>query len=151
VNHTIDGIGLERWFLKTLINLSNSQGYYIGRGSPTKGTPSDELVRIAYGLSDFAAPAGLYMVGQVGEKIVSMDRVSFAPLIDSPNVTIVGGLFRFRGSRFLLYLEAIDPSVTMKNIVLDGKSWGTAQMSRHLQTIRVEDRGQLSQRVTFKW
>src|SRR5580704_164600 len=49
----IDGPKMERWFLKTLINLSYERGHPIGRDSRVPGRPSDRLVRVAYGMESF--------------------------------------------------------------------------------------------------
>ncbi|MGC1220935.1 MAG: hypothetical protein WA872_04030, partial [Candidatus Sulfotelmatobacter sp.] len=102
--YRIDGIGLERWFLKTLINLCCDRGYPIGRGSQIVGRPSDDLVRIAYSLGSFRDKAGLYFVARVGMKIESTDTVIFAPLVQKDVPRVEGGLFVFRGQSFLLFL-----------------------------------------------
>src|SRR5690348_538201 len=49
----IDGPGLERWCLKTLINLSCNGTLPIGRDSQVVGRPSERLVRVAFGLESF--------------------------------------------------------------------------------------------------
>src|SRR5579871_4387929 len=53
---------LERWCLKTLINtnLNLKPGWPIDGDSPD---PTDELVRIAFGVERFKRPLGLYLVG----------------------------------------------------------------------------------------
>src|SRR6202034_2773995 len=44
--HFLDGVLIERWFLKTLINLAFDGKYPIGADSSVEGWPSDRLVRI---------------------------------------------------------------------------------------------------------
>jgi hypothetical protein len=97
----INGPLLERWFLKTLINLSIGGAWPIGSG--VKGRPSKELVEIAFGKRQFESGAGLYVAGRPGEKIDSMDRVNFTPMTDEANV-LVAGRFNFRGYTFFLCL-----------------------------------------------
>jgi hypothetical protein len=97
----IDGPRLERWFLKTLINLSFGGEWPIG--SNVKGAPSTELVEIAFGQRRFEYGGGLYMAGRAGEQIDSMDRVNFTPMTDESN-SLVAGRFNFRGYTFLLCL-----------------------------------------------
>ena len=92
----IDGPKLERWFLKTLINLSLA-------GDNSLGNPARELVKIAFGSSEFGHGAGMYLVGRAGEQIDSYDRLSCITLTDEHG-NPVGGRFNFRGYTFLLYL-----------------------------------------------
>jgi hypothetical protein len=97
----INGPLLERWFLKTLINLSVGGEWPIGSG--VKGSPSKDLVEIAFGKRQFENGAGLYVAGRAGEQIDSMDRVNFTPMTDEANV-LVAGRFNFRGYTFFLRL-----------------------------------------------
>ncbi len=97
----INGPLLERWFLKTLINLSVGGEWPMGSG--VKGSPSRELVEIAFGKRQFEHGAGLYVAGRAGEKIDSMDRVNFTPMTDDANV-LVAGRFIFGGYTFFLSL-----------------------------------------------
>lgn len=103
----IDGPRLERWFLKTLINLTFRSQWMIGPGSPA-GTPSKEWVESAYGLREFVDGSGLYLAGEVGEQIDSMDRVKIEPMTDGNE--LVAGRFNFRGYTFFLSLipEKVD-------------------------------------------
>jgi len=98
----IDGPRLERWFLKTLINLSFGGEWTIGRGSHPGGTVSQELVEIAFGRRPFENGAGLYLSGRTGETFESFDRVSMTPLTDEQ--FLCSGRFNFRGFTFFLNL-----------------------------------------------
>lgn len=98
---SIDGPLLERWFLKTLINVNFGGEWPIG--SSVKGVPSKELVEVAFGKRLFENGAGLYVAGRAGEHIDSFDRVSFTPMTDAQD-TLVGGRFNFRGYTFFLCL-----------------------------------------------
>jgi hypothetical protein len=73
----VNGPLLERWFLKTLINLSFCGEWAIGLGSHKRGTPSERLVKIVFGREAFEPYAGLYLASYPGENVDSMDRVSF--------------------------------------------------------------------------
>ena len=99
----INGPGLERWFLKTLINVAFGHEYRIGRDSTAPGEPSPALVEIAFGKRNFEGRAGLYQVVHVGEQIQSSDTFKFTPLIKDGH-HIDGCLFAFRGFRFFLFL-----------------------------------------------
>src|ERR1039457_6265753 len=69
--YTIDGLLLERWFLKTFINLSVVDNkWIIGEGTHPCGMPSDDLVRIAFGLNRFEGNLGLSIASHVGEQFI---------------------------------------------------------------------------------
>lgn len=109
-NHcAIDARRLERWFLKTLINVTFEGPLPIGfDGEP--GKPSDNLVRTAYGHEGFKGDSGMYIGVAIGMKIETADKVRFAPLIHK-GAHIVGGLFTFRGLHAVLSLDpaGLDP------------------------------------------
>ena len=99
---TIDGPRLERWFLKTLINLSFGGAWTIGRGTHPVGTVAQELVEVAFGIRQFQDGAGLYVSARTGENIDSFDRVGMTPL--SYGHHLCAGRFNFRGFTFFLNL-----------------------------------------------
>lgn len=67
---TTDMLLLERWCLKTLINmnLSSKPGFPFD-AERKSNRPTDELVRIAFGLKRFTPPMGLYRIAVTGENI----------------------------------------------------------------------------------
>jgi hypothetical protein len=144
----IDGDLLERWLLKSLINLSHDGAYYVGSGSTTIGRASRELVEIAFGLRDFPERSGLSFAVRVGDQVSSDDTVGFLPLIREGK-TILGCLAMFRGFRLVLNLAAegfdgkLAPGV--------GSEWIGLQLNFRNKEIRVNDAGQLSQIVEITW
>lgn len=64
---TTDMLLLERWCLKTLINinLNLKPGFPIQDGS---NMPTEELVRVAFGLDRFKPPMGLYRAAERGKE-----------------------------------------------------------------------------------
>lgn len=109
--YILDGVMLERWLLKTLINIAFDGKYAIGADAAAAGRPSERLVRVAYGLEWFKGKAGLYTIGRIGMNIAMEDRVSFSPIMQRAprREYVVGGIFLFRGFEFLLYLEPEGP------------------------------------------
>jgi hypothetical protein len=150
VRYSIDGLALERWFLKTLINLCCDRGYPIGTGSAIVGRPAERLVRIAYGLGSFERREGLYFVVRSGMQVNSTDTVSFAPLIKH-GVHIEGGVFAFRGLRFLLFLEPEGPPEPLSELFIDGEDLGHCQLNFHNKKIREKTGKYLSQVLTITW
>lgn len=102
------GRPLERWFLKTTINLvvAYPGGMIWGLGN-SASNPPEELIRIAYGNAAFVKPLGLYAAVRVGETMDLSDVVTFAPLLTDGN-RVIAGMFTFRGIRFVLNLHT-DP------------------------------------------
>ena len=105
VVYRISGLLLERWFLKTLINLTvvRDKGLLWNASQPFNRPPA-HLVRAAFGLERLTFPAGLYFDGQVQKKITS-DREGLESIhvLDAEN-QVVGARFLLRGFPFLLWL-----------------------------------------------
>jgi hypothetical protein len=139
----IDGARLERWFLKTLINLSVGSEWIVGPGVHPEGMPSEHLVKVAFGMEQFEEGAGLYIAGLTGEKIDSMDGVHVTPRTHGPN--LVGGAFTFRGYRFHLNLLP-------ERLRMDGQSHLLYRDSK--MVFRVPNsvgRRLLSHEIRYKW
>jgi hypothetical protein len=99
---TIDGALLERWFLRTLVNLSHGGAWIIGEGKHQTGMPNDELVRIAFGKAAFREKAGLYTAAHDGEQITLRQGLRFTPKTVGNN--LLAGMFSLCGYRFFLSL-----------------------------------------------
>lgn len=146
----VDGPQLERWFLKTLVNLAVRGEYRIGTDSRAAGEPSSRLVEISFGLSGFQGRAGLYSVVHVGQRIQSDDTVKFAPLL-MDNASVSGGLFSFRGFRFLLFLEPEGLVRLPSGVGLEGEDWAISQLNFHNHEMRGTVGKYLSHVVFVKW
>lgn len=102
----IDGRGLERWCLKTLINVVCSEGgYRLGADSTEDEMPSDRLVRIPYGRESFKSEAGLYGVGDIDTRWNIIDAFRLILFANVDKKLVEGGLFSIHGFQFMLYLE----------------------------------------------
>jgi hypothetical protein len=148
--YKIDGKSLERWYLKTLVNLCYDQGHAIGRDSSHIGRSSDRLVRIAYGLESFKHRAGLYSVTRSGMNITSTDKVEFMPLFKN-NLNVEAAIFMFRGFMNLLYLEEDGPPERLTGIYMDSEHIGDSQLVFHCGTLDFKIGPSSSQKVHFKW
>lgn len=150
LKYRLDGRMLERWFLKTLINLSLGGQYPIGRGSTKAGEPSEGLVRIAYGLSHFEGRAGLFSIARLGMKLSPRDNLSFGPLIKDRQV-IEGGLFSFYGFYYLLFLEPQGPPHNLKGVKFMGEDLGQSHLNFHISRINVNEGKYRSQVLLTDW
>jgi hypothetical protein len=100
---TVNGVLLERWFLKTLINLSHAGPWIIGEGSHSAGMPNNELVNIAFGRAAFREKAGLYTAAHNGEQVTLRQGLSLTPKTIGNN--LLAGMFSLCGYRFFLNLR----------------------------------------------
>lgn len=146
----VDGPMLERWLLKTLINLTYTRDLPIGSLDVEKGCPARGLVEVTFGTRQFTGKAGLYFVLKAGHEVQSDDTVEFSPLVKD-KAFIIGGLFRFRGFRLLLYLDSQGPPERLTGIGMNGEDWGTSQLNFHNQRIDEYERQHLSQVVYLDW
>lgn len=155
VHLPLDGDLLERWFLKTLINITTGGKEKIGPKSNIPGEPSSDLVEIAYGHRKFVPNAGLYNSAEAGETINSEDRVTIAPFFDSKNEFVLGGTFYFRGFRFMLYLGEDGFTSGLTFVHRDGRTTSRyAKPLRHLRQLKVTvgpTRRYVSHTVDFRW
>lgn len=149
IKYSIDGNLLERWFLKTLINISYCKEYSIG-GEAENGKPINEIIKIAYGKSNFSGRAGLYSIVHVGQQINSTDSFLFSPVIKDKKY-IAGGLFSFRGFKYLLFLMPEGPPKTLDGVFLNGEDIGKSQLNFHNTKINENTGKYLSQIVNIKW
>jgi hypothetical protein len=148
--YLVDGPKLERWFLKTLINLCHGHGYRVGRDAAEDGDASTNLVEIAFGLQKFQGRAGLYSIVRVGQNIQSDDTVRFAPLIKNQQY-IAGGLWSFHGFRYLLFLQHEGPPQPLSGVSFDGEDLGQSQLNFHNEQARENVGKYLSHVVQTKW
>lgn len=150
VKHSFDGPLLERWLLKTTINLSYKGDKPIGRGSISAGIPPDDLVRIAFGRASFYGRAGLSFILRPGMQIKSEDALTFAPLLKDGSV-IEGGLFVFRGQQMLLFLEPGGAPPNLSGLQWNGEDLGNCQFNFHNTKITVKQGKHISQVLKIHW
>jgi hypothetical protein len=147
----IEGLPLERWFLKTAINLALVQQGELRWADGSSGrTPPKSLVRAAFGEESLGSGLGLYAAAQIGEAGLSGESVHFAPLFDAGDC-FVGSIFSFRGFRFLLSLRpgSLPPRISLGN---DTESpWYASHLLHHIERFRFTLASQLSHFVYLTW
>jgi hypothetical protein len=126
---------LERWFLKTLLNLSLCRDYFIGVNGVEKGVVPHDLVQVCFGNRPFDGAGGMYGAAQAGMTIASHDALNFAPLLREDRV--LGGLFEFRGFRFVLSLLP-DGLHTMPQMTGVDSGWQQARLLRPIELIQMQ-------------
>lgn len=148
VTFSINATALERWLLKTLINILYDDEYYIGHGSNQLGRPSEHLVKVAFGLEPFRKNNGMYVAAKLNGTLKCEDIVQFSPIIKDE--FIYAGMFSFRG--ILLFLD-ISPD-GIKKIPFDLISptqidWHNVSLSKRLKQIKSTQGGKLSHVINF--
>ena len=126
----IDGYLIERWFLKTLINLSYKSNLRIGKFGEVPGWPHEYLVDVAYGKTFFTEYLGLYTLVLEGDKSPSYGNIEITPFVNNKGF-IGGGVFSFRGIEFFLSLVPAPPPRKFADIDVQGFS-GKIMNSRFL-------------------
>jgi hypothetical protein len=140
---------LERWFLKTLLNLSLSREHYIGIQGQKKGVIPVELVEICYGMRIFERNAGMYGAAHAGMIVASHDTLRFAPLLRDDRV--LGGFFEFRGFRFFLSLMP-DEQVAMSQLTSMDVGWHQARLMYPIELIQSQISGLITVPIIrFNW
>ena len=150
VKHPFDGPMLERWLLKTVINIAYDGVKFIGH-SNAKGMPSDELVRIAFGLDPFPGRAGLSFAVPIGAQFRSVESLTAAPLVKEPEERIDGCLFLFRGFLMVLFFGAQGVPTPLIGVQFMGVDLGRTQMNFHNDTIHVNVGKHRSQSIKIAW
>ncbi len=118
--HEFDGPLLERWFLKTLINIELAGDQQLPIGTyPGEPRPACELVEVAYGRKrTFQGSAGLYFVAGLDQTVRMEERIQYVSLI-APAATgdfVAAAGFVFYGFRFLLLLDPTAEPETFKEV-----------------------------------
>src|SRR5437899_4193107 len=84
----LDGPLMERWFLKTLINVSYEGDKFIGIDSPQLGAPSKELVEVVFGLRKFDQFGGMHTLAEVGENIQVQEHIRVRSQIHEQTIVL---------------------------------------------------------------
>lgn len=143
---------LERWFLKTALNICvvNPGGErWRSTGGRLDDVPED-LVRMAFGRSRIEKPRGLYTVAMLGEQVPFRDAVEFAPLYYGRE-GMIAGLFTFRGLRFVCHMEPHELPSPFVLPVPHQARWASGTLQYHLQKLNWNIGKKLSHCVHLLW
>jgi hypothetical protein len=119
INENINGNLIERWFLKSLINLSYKSDMQIGEFGKTPGWPHKYLVDVAYGIIKFTDHLGLYTLVKHGDISPSYGTITVTPFVNDKGF-IGGGIFSFRGIDYFLSLIPSPPPRKLADINANG-------------------------------
>lgn len=151
VGFDIDGPSLERWFMKTAINvvsiLKERPEWQFERAV---GAPSLQLVRAIYGIDDVVRPMGLFVNGRLGDGLMSDESVR-AELLYSEAMRISAVAFSFRGFKFLVnltdeHIAGVRSANDDSTLSIDSES-----LHYHLNRINNDVNGYRSHYIDFHW
>jgi hypothetical protein len=145
---TLDGCRLERWFLKTMLTNAFGGQFLIGRSSLQPGEPPRALVEIAFGLGRFQSPAGLYLLGDNGEKW-SEDGIRINTFGDGRCHR--GARIWFRGLDFMLLIDGDSSPGPFSFTSMDRKETIQPTARYHAREINLGVNNKLSQVIRFSW
>jgi len=150
--YKIDGSLIERWFLKTAINLAilYGQGLSWGLDGSPIDAPPPEFVSAAFGIGRLRNHMGLSVASAKGSSLYSSETVGFVPVVNSEKV-LLACLFEFWGFPFVLSM--IDEPLPQKPSFFQNMEdhWRGAETGHHLERLRFEIDGRLSQEIRFVW
>ena len=148
----IDALRVERWLLKTLVNLAYGNALFISHDGVSPGEPTKELVEIVFGLRKFSGRAGMYVAAKPGITLKSQDTVEFGPLIKDDE-RILGGLFILRGFHLVLCLtpEGVGVGGFTFNKTL-GPPWSGMALNRPFDRVDYTPIPQfVAHQIVFDW
>jgi hypothetical protein len=122
--------------LKTAITNTVGEGVPIGGWNAEPGTPTDELVDMAFGRVPITGSIGMWGSGTVGANGDEQDNFSFLPWYRTNNAgsAYVGGcLAVYRGLRFLISLDRHNPPPAFNLTRIPG--WKGAEFLRPFRGI----------------
>ena len=154
IRHSINGILLERWFCKTLINVAilNSGDAEI---------PVENVLPYLFEGKQFTKPFGLNFAVKTGHSINSQDNsIAVTPVFhteEDRQRLLIGGLFILRGFHFVvLFPSRINPiKDNTFPLSKENKQWEGMQLNWHNKEITETKRGRsvniLFQVVSIAW
>ena len=149
VKHRINGPLLERWLLKTLINICCDQPCPIGRESSIAGRPTDELVRVAFGLEPFRGRAGLSVVVRIGMQLRFQNSITAVTILKDNHVEAAA--FLFYGFTMLLFLHPEGAPPRLDGIRVAGEDLGNCSQQFHCTKFQGKMGHFLSHVVRIDW
>jgi len=137
VRLTTKGLELERWFLKTLINVAFGHKYPMLKPDEAKHwRPSLNLVEIAFGLTRFEPRAGLYLIGgNVGDTINVADKLQITTIRSRDDRRLVGASFTISSFRFVIYLKPDGLNRNIERVGMDGEVTPESNLLYHPRAI----------------
>ncbi|MDP3029267.1 MAG: hypothetical protein Q8O04_07195 [Deltaproteobacteria bacterium] len=148
---TINGILLEKWSIKTMINL----GYLGALDQPmhSKIEPEEALVRYLFQNTDFRDGIGLYFVSGGLSNTSYKTGVSWDAILNKcENDKIVGMLFTFNGIQFITCVVPVRAEELVSKMgLVNGTDFSSAQIIYRPPNIILDSADAGSKRINLIW
>ena len=152
VVHKVNGTRLEKWFIKTLINISltNEEEAIIH---------FDKVLPILFSDKPFEKPFGLNFSVRVGQALYVKDEIKIIPLFNKKDngKELAGGLFTFRGFKIIILIPCSKFPIQDNQLALSNENddFTGLQLNWHNKEISMDmKRGRKSvkvQSIIFDW
>jgi hypothetical protein len=150
ITFSLNASTLERWLLKTLINVGYGGNHFIGPKSLQEGYPSEDLVHVAFGNRKFPPENGLYVASKTGMALNFVDTVQIATLLKDQKY-IHGARFTFRGVYMFLDLVPGGLKVPFEEIPGIPSDWHFVTLSKPFRQLKATMGSRISHVVNFNW
>jgi hypothetical protein len=145
----VDAGLLERWMLKTTLNLKYGSMLTHGNRIAPGSVATQEEAELCFGLRPFTGAAGMYTAFRNGMQLRLDDKVLISTLLDDGE--IVGTRFELHGFRFVLNLRGGKQLPPLESIPGMDTEWNGAFLSRRFQHARFNHMSFASHYVDFDW
>ena len=146
----VNALLLERWLLKTLINVCYEQKQLIGNGNEL-GIPDDTLVKICFGKSKFTGGAGMYIAANVGDQIGFGSHITINTLVEESENRVVAGMYKFAGLLIFLWLMPEELPNNFNWIKHQSLEWLNVRPSRPFKKLKFKIPSGSSHTLHFHW
>lgn len=152
--NSIDGLKLERWLLKTAINLSFEGTLHIGVGmnGSVPGLPSPYLIDVAFGKLPFTHKMGAHFLISEKETLHNPNQIAVIPIFKEGHIG--GFYFDLRSQAIFLNLfpghtpptlGTVAEKMQLQKPILD------ATLVYRPLVVATESNGQRTSLIKFKW
>lgn len=149
---TIDAGLLERWMLKTTLNLKHGSLLQEGRPRVRNAAATLEEAELCFGRRAFEGYSGMYVAYSKGAKLNLLDRVLIATMIDThADDELVATRFELHGFRFVLNLRADSPLPPLESVPGMDAEWRGSFLSRRFKHARFNHLSWASHYLDFDW
>ena len=146
----VNALLLERWFLKTLINVCFEQQFLIGNGN-VPGVPDENLVKICFNKSNFSGGAGMYIAANEGDLIGFGSHLTIVPIIEESENRVIAGMFKFAGLLIFLWLNPEELPNNFDWIKHGNPEWLNVRPSRPFRKMKFKIPSGHSHTIHFHW
>jgi hypothetical protein len=147
LRHEVDGGLLERWFLKSIINVASLKNWPIGAPTAPPGRPTLELVEIAYGKRSFTGGGGLYGALRLGEDL-SDANIRVETIVSKSGQYVAGAMMSLGGVKFGMSLTEAALPPNIGDVMTD---WRGAKLIKPFNGIDIKINDRVSQKLVFRW